>query len=79
MYCFAEFDTSCFSGKYVTGEKIGDAYFRELHELRNDSAQEERRAGVENGGKRKRGLPLQSSDGCESMSNDKRAMGRVQH
>jgi len=72
-----EFDTSCFSGHYVTGEKISDAYFKELHELRNDEAQEKRRAGSEKGSK-KRGLPRQSSDGCESMSNDKRAMGRVQ-
>lgn len=60
----------------MTGEKIGDAYFRELHELRNDEAQEQRRSGAEKGD-RKRGLPRQSSDGCESMSNDKRAMGRV--
>jgi amidophosphoribosyltransferase len=71
-----EFDTSCFSGKYVTGEKIGDDYFRELHELRNDEAQEKRRSGSEKNG-RKRGLPQQSMDGCESMSNDKRSMGKV--
>lgn len=63
----------------MTGEKIGDAYFRELHELRNDAAQEKRRSGFSNEkGERKRGLPQQSMDGCESMSNDKRAMGRLQ-
>lgn len=61
----------------MTGEKIGDAYFRELHELRNDDAQEKRRAGAGEKGGRKRGLPRQSSDGCESMSNDKRAVARV--
>ncbi|GMH51633.1 hypothetical protein TL16_g01050, partial [Triparma laevis f. inornata] len=34
-----EFDTSCFSGTYVTGQKIGDEYFQALHEKRNDAAQ----------------------------------------
>ena len=74
-----EFDTSCFSGKYVTGQKIGDAYFRELHELRNDEAQEKRRKAdtASENGDRKRALPRQSNDGCESMSNDKRSMGLV--
>mmetsp|Transcript_5948 Transcript_5948/g.8751 ORF Transcript_5948/g.8751 Transcript_5948/m.8751 type:complete len:390 (-) Transcript_5948:137-1306(-) len=53
-----EFETSCFSGKYVTGERIGDDYFEKLHSLRNDSAQNQRR--------------ISSNNGCESMSNDKR-------
>jgi amidophosphoribosyltransferase len=38
-----EFDTSCFSGIYVTGEKIGDDYFARLHDLRNDRAKQKRR------------------------------------
>jgi amidophosphoribosyltransferase len=40
------FDTSCFSGTYVTGEKIGDSYFRRLHDLRNDSAKQLNKSGV---------------------------------
>lgn len=32
------FDYSCFSGEYVTGETIGDSYFERLHEKRNDHA-----------------------------------------
>jgi amidophosphoribosyltransferase len=41
-----KFDTSCFSGVYVTGEKIDDPYFTKLHEQRNDAAQEYVRQGV---------------------------------
>lgn len=61
------FDTSCFTGTYITGEVIGDAYFQRLHALRNDSAQEQRRSG---------GAPVDTpvivgvSHGCESMHND---------
>jgi len=58
------FDTSCFSGIYVTGENIDDDYFKRLHERRNDSAKQK------NGDNRSR--PRQSNDGCESVSNDKR-------
>jgi len=66
-----QFDTSCFSGEYVTGESIGDSYFAKLHDLRNDSAKREREYGLdENGNKKKR--PVQSNNGCESVSNDKR-------
>lgn len=67
------FDTSCFSGTYVTGEKIGDEYFNKLHQMRNDAAQEERR-GVSLKGSltgSMQGTP-QSMDGCEPVSNDKR-------
>ena len=38
----SKFDTSCFSGTYVTGEKIGDAYFQRLYNLRNDAAKQKR-------------------------------------
>lgn len=65
-----DFDTSCFSGKYVTGESIGDAYFSRLHELRNDDAQESRRKT--SASTSLQSFPQQSNDGCESMSNDKR-------
>ena len=61
------FDTSCFSGQYVTGENIEDQYFAHLHARRNDKAKQERSSGD-----RKRPLPQQSNDGCESVSNDKR-------
>lgn len=69
-----QFDTSCFSGIYVTGEKIGDAYFTRLHDLRNDSAQQVRNGNVEtelgsNDASVKK--PQQSNNGCESMQNDK--------
>mmetsp|Transcript_9002 Transcript_9002/g.11973 ORF Transcript_9002/g.11973 Transcript_9002/m.11973 type:complete len:462 (-) Transcript_9002:304-1689(-) len=68
-----EFDTSCFSGTYVTGEQIGDAYFENLENLRNDDAKERRKRGLdgENGnGANKRAVA--SNNGCESMSNDQR-------
>lgn len=66
-----EFDTSCFTGKYVTGETIGDCYFKRIHDLRNDAAQQKRRSGVV--------VPqidvniAKGSDhGCESVHNDQR-------
>ena len=67
-----DFDHSCFSGTYVTGEKIDDAYFNRLHELRNDTAKQRQKRGhgdKENGSNKK---PAASNDGCEPMSNDKR-------
>lgn len=64
------FDTSCFSGIYVTGQKIGDDYFAKLHDQRNDQAKQDRL----NGGSKKRSLPQQSNDGCESVNNDKRGV-----
>ena len=35
---FTSFDTSTFSGCYVTGQRMGDEYFQRLHEKRNDTA-----------------------------------------
>jgi len=52
-----KFDTSCFSGTYVTGERIDDPYFARLFDLRNDDAKQGRE---------------QSNDGCESVQNDRR-------
>lgn len=68
------FDTSCFSGSYVTGECIGDSYFQRLHMLRNDSAQELRRGTSAFGSSNLSDdqTPKQSHDGCESVQNDKR-------
>jgi amidophosphoribosyltransferase len=72
-----KFDTSCFSGIYVTGETINDSYFTRLHDRRNEKSKtdETRKRGVSNGvghhadSPPKR--PVQSNDGCESMSNNK--------
>jgi amidophosphoribosyltransferase len=66
------FDTSCFSGTYVTGEHIDDVYFQRISNLRNDAAKQTRKSGsMENGSPEKK--PKQSNDGCESVSNDTRA------
>jgi len=64
------FDTSCFSGTYVTGERLGNAYFQRLHELRNDDAQNERRGGVTSEDSNKNATVKGSHHGCESMVND---------
>jgi len=72
----SEYDTSCFSGKYVTGETIGNAYFTRLHELRNDSAQALRRlpsSGVQSQNGTVERMAKGSNHGCESMSNDQSA------
>lgn len=75
-----EFDTSCFSGKYVTGEEIGDEYFAKLHNARNDGAQEKKKRGpsdtVNGDSASPTKRPQQSNDGCESVSNDTRASFR---
>ena len=55
-----DFDTSCFSGTYVTGENITDDYFKNLNNLRND----EGRANSSSN------LSQQSQNGCESISNN---------
>mmetsp|Transcript_9054 Transcript_9054/g.25935 ORF Transcript_9054/g.25935 Transcript_9054/m.25935 type:complete len:529 (+) Transcript_9054:430-2016(+) len=61
------FDTSCFSGTYVTGESMGDEYFTKLFALRNDDAKQKRLGNGNTDGK-----PQQSNAGCESASNDTR-------
>lgn len=67
------FDTSCFSGNYITGEKMGDAYFTKLFDLRNDDAKQRKNDGKPpvNG----KNLVRRSStnDGCESVVNDTRS------
>jgi len=66
------FDTSCFTGKYVTGETIGNKYFQRIHELRNDAAQEKRRGGKS----QEEEAPLilnVENQGCESVHNDQSA------
>jgi len=63
------FDTSCFTGKYVTGEKIDNEYFQKLFLRRNESAKELRKTSMNN-------LIVASGvagqGGCESVHNDKR-------
>jgi hypothetical protein len=68
FYYFKAFETSCFSGEYVTGERIGDAYFTKLFALRNEEAKQKRN----NGENSKELRPQQSNSGCESVSNDTR-------
>mmetsp|Transcript_5164 Transcript_5164/g.12327 ORF Transcript_5164/g.12327 Transcript_5164/m.12327 type:complete len:565 (-) Transcript_5164:113-1807(-) len=65
------FDTSCFSGTYVTGQKIGDSYFQRLYDLRNDDAKQKKLSSSVMGDM---GIskPKQSNDGCESVQNDNR-------
>lgn len=63
-----QFDTSCFSGTYVTGEKIGDAYFTNLFALRNDEAKQKRENVATTPGKKPKG----SNEGCESIPNGSR-------
>ena len=38
-----EFDTSCFSGEYVTGD-VTDEYLHDLEQRRNDAAKSKRRS-----------------------------------
>ena len=73
-----DFDTSCFSGNYVTGEKIGDEYFSKLYNLRNETAKEMRNSSVASfvssaSSSSLSKITKQSNDGCESVSNDKRS------
>mmetsp|Transcript_17005 Transcript_17005/g.39041 ORF Transcript_17005/g.39041 Transcript_17005/m.39041 type:complete len:568 (-) Transcript_17005:1439-3142(-) len=65
-----KFDTSCFNGVYVTGQKIGDEYFERLYNLRNDDAKQSRNASDK--GELGMSKPQQSNDGCESVKNDTR-------
>ena len=68
------FDTSCFSGKYVTGEKIDSEYFERLHSLRNDDALQGKESNDSPAhlDEMDRRPPQASQNGCESVSNDKR-------
>jgi len=69
------FDTSCFSGEYVTGEKIGDEYFTRLSNRRNDAAQTQRNSSFmsSTSSASLASTRKQSNNGCESVSNDKRS------
>jgi amidophosphoribosyltransferase len=51
-----EFDTSCFSGEYVTGD-VTDDYLNELEARRNDAAKQEREARI-------RGLAAEGDSGA---------------
>jgi len=64
-----DFDTSCFTGKYVTGEKIGDEYFQKLFMHRNSSAKELRITSMNN---LLAAAAIAGEGGCESVHNDKR-------
>jgi amidophosphoribosyltransferase len=73
-----KFESSCFSGEYVTGESIGDEYFKKLYALRSDEAKEKKKRGpmcmsgsdfTEEESSPKKG-PQQSDKGCETLQND---------
>mmetsp|Transcript_24395 Transcript_24395/g.57814 ORF Transcript_24395/g.57814 Transcript_24395/m.57814 type:complete len:618 (+) Transcript_24395:477-2330(+) len=61
---FTSFDTSTFSGCYVTGQRMGDEYFQRLHEKRNDMA---KRAG---GAQRRPSTGSSMSGGRPAIAND---------
>jgi len=65
------FDTSCFTGKYVTGEEIGNKYFQNLFLNRNESAKSLLRVSSGGGSTSVNDLRA-ASVGCESMHNDNR-------
>jgi len=60
----SDFDASCFSGVYVTGETITDPYFDKLYRLRNESAKQDSFKNIMSPGNIKRTIS------CESVSND---------
>ncbi|MEJ2128090.1 MAG: amidophosphoribosyltransferase [Woeseiaceae bacterium] len=55
-----EFDTSCFSGEYVTGD-VTDEYLHEIEQRRNDAAKQMREA-------RRRGLAAMDAPGAEGTN-----------
>lgn len=61
---FTSFDTSTFSGCYVTGQRVGDEYFQRLHEKRNDSAK------LGGGAQRRPSTGSTMSGGRPAMAND---------
>ncbi|GMI46352.1 hypothetical protein TrCOL_g3377 [Triparma columacea] len=79
------FDTSCFSGEYVTGQRVGDEYFKRLHAKRNDKAKHGN-GGVEGTGGKKKVLEvptlevgrmgIEGGGGCEGIVNDIRMEGK---
>lgn len=66
-----DFDTSCFTGKYVTGEEIGDKYFQKLFLNRNESAKSLLRTNIHNSINDLMAAAA-GTGGCESVHNDKR-------
>jgi amidophosphoribosyltransferase len=74
LSCTAVFDTSCFSGEYVTGERIGDEYFTKLFALRNEGAKKVRNGTSDADDDSAGGKTQQSNNGCESLSNNKELM-----
>jgi amidophosphoribosyltransferase len=74
-----KYETSCFSGEYVTGEKIGDSYFEKLYASRNEAAKLRRVSklnGVATASEVTAKRRISGGSGCESMSNDKRILAR---
>ena len=71
------YETSCFSGTYVTGESINDDYFAKLHDLRNDDAKLKQLESTGAAQVAKAGMPPGSHDGCENLQNDRRGAARA--
>lgn len=71
------YETSCFSGTYVTGETINDDYFTKLHDLRNDDAKLKQLESTGAAQAAKAGMPPGSHDGCENLQNDRRGATRA--
>jgi amidophosphoribosyltransferase len=70
------YETSCFSGTYVTGESIDDEYFTKLHDLRNDKAKLQQLESTGAAQAAKAGMPPGSHNGCENLQNDRRGADR---
>lgn len=64
-----DFDTSCFTGKYVTGEEIGNEYFQRLFADRNSSATEILKSNIESA------AADEAKNECESVHNDTSVQG----
>lgn len=61
-----DFDASCFSGVYVTGETITDPYFAKIYRLRNESTKLLNNSNMN----LLPGSKLNRTISCESVSND---------
>jgi amidophosphoribosyltransferase len=64
-----EFDTSCFSGKYVTGD-VSEEYLRNIETLRSDQAKEQRELRFHD-----RGLDSSARDAESAVERSDAAMG----
>jgi amidophosphoribosyltransferase len=72
-----KYETSCFSGEYVTGEKIGDCYFQNLFASRNQIEKQKKNSQqADSSSNTTPEKQFARGSGCESMNNDQRVMSR---